>query len=218
MYMQGILGKVITYSLSTNLEINWDELLADCNQLNVPEYVFPITKKEYLNIRDVRESILRTMKKNYAVSLRDNGGCFYIPHYLEDDWNNYESALTNYDGVVITSLDLADTENNKRQVVQALLNDVRESYRELNKKITGKKGDKQNLTITVMFFLNLLVTKQLDVNMVDCISRKLQTIQDKVSIYERVTNVDLSYIKNNVNKSIKEFNAIYVKKRFIDNW
>lgn len=216
--MQGILGKVITYSLSTNLEINWDELLADCNQLNVPEYVFPITKKEYLNIRDVRESILRTMKKNYAVSLRDNGGCFYIPHYLEDDWNNYESALTNYDGVVITSLDLADTENNKRQVVQALLNDVRESYRELNKKITGKKGDKQNLTITVMFFLNLLVTKQLDVNMVDCISRKLQTIQDKVSIYERVTNVDLSYIKNNVNKSIKEFNAIYVKKRFIDNW
>ena len=216
--MQGILGKVITYSLSTNLEINWDELLADCKQLNVPEYVFPITKKEYLNIRDIRESILRTMKKNYAVSLRDNGGCFYIPHYLEDDWEDYESALTNYDGVVITSLDLADTESNKRQIVQALLNDVRESYRELNKKITGKKGDKQNLTITVMFFLNLLVTKQLDINMVDCISRKLQTIQDKVSIYERVTNVDLSYIKNNVNKSIKEFNAIFMKKRFIDNW
>lgn len=214
--MNNILGKVITYSLSTNLEINWDELLADCKQLNVPEYVFPITKKEYLNIRDVRESILRTMKKNYAVSLRDNGGCFYIPHYLEDEWNNYESALTNYDGVVITSLDLASTEHNKRQVIQALLNDVRESYRELNKKITGKKGDKQNLTITVMFFLNLLVTKQLDINMVDCISRKLQTIQDKVCIYERVTNVDLSYIKNNVNKSIKEFNAIYSKKRFID--
>lgn len=226
--MENVLGKMVMYSLSSKLEINWDNLFDVAKENGLPYELVPMPvakrrDRNVLEIKEVRRSIVRVAEKNLGVSLRSNGGVIFIPQDNVEEWDVYERTLTNkqFDGVEITSVDIADTDENKKKVILSLLNEVKDGFETEIYKLTGNKKSGGNLKELVRDFVVCAENNPIKIDATNNMYNRLLVVKDKVESYEVFLNADLAYITNNLDVAIKGFRKVFDRRsreRYVDEW
>ena len=226
--MENSLGKIVMYSLSSKLEINWDDLFDEAKRCGLPYDLIPmpvLSKRErnVLEIKELRRSIVKVMERNFGVSLRSNGGGMFIPQDNVKEWEVYEKIITSkkFEGIEITSIDIADTEDNKKKVIIALLNEVRDDFNQEICKLCGEKQEGANLKELVRMFLVFAQGNRIKVDAANNMLNRLIVVKDKVERYEEFLDIDLTYIIDNMDIAINGFSKVYEAKkrqRYIDTW
>ena len=176
-----------------------------------------------LEIKELRRSIVKVAEKNLGVSLRSNGGVMFIPQDMVNEWNVYERTLNSkrFSGVEITSVDIADTEENKKTVIYYLLAEVRDGFAAEIGKLTGQKRDGGNLKELVRDFVACAENNPMKIDATNNMYNRLRVVKDKVVSYEAFLNADLAYITNNLDVAIKGFRKVFERRsreRYVDEW
>ena len=224
--MDMLLGKMFIYSMKSDIKISWKEFFAEAKMNGVLYEFIPIQKgkkKEngILAVKEVRHSIIKVCGKCFGLFVRENGGVLFIPKDKFDEWNPYEKTLVSFPGLEVVDLDVMDSAENRRVIVQALHNEVKENFKDEINKLDGSEDIVGNLKELTLHFIKAAQEKKLKIDATTNMYNRLLTMRDKVTYYERLTNVDLSYIKAHINEAIKHFEKIYKAKqfeRYVANW
>lgn len=223
----GVLGKIVTYSLSTDLEIEWTLFFSIAKGHGIPYELIPTptfkNKKDcVMQIKEVRRNIAKVLEYNLGVSVRQNGGAVFIPQERVADWDIYQSVITNekLSGIDIITLDIADTTENKKTIVKGLLNEIKNSLRDEVYRLNKQKPPDSKMGDLVELFLRTAYEHHIKLDATENMYNRLLGLQDKIKQYERFLNTDLGYIKTNMDVAIKGFKLIYDerKQEYIDKW
>lgn len=91
------IGKIIMYSLSSNVNINLEEMEDKARELDIPIDLLPTT--DDVNIKRIRKMLEKTFRLCYSVKIRKNGGAVFIPRQYIHCWYKIKELLLSMDAL-----------------------------------------------------------------------------------------------------------------------
>ena len=224
--MENVLGIMFVYSLSTSIKINWQEFLAEA-KMNAVLYDFiPVQKgkrkkENILRIKEVRNSIAKVGKMCFGLSIRENGGVLFIPKEKLNEWTPYVDTILSFPGINAVEVEVTDTKQNNTLITKALLDEVKNNFKDEIGKLEGRDNIKGNLKDLTLHFMKAAQENKLKIDATNNMYNRLLDMKRKVLFYEGLTKVDFSYIKAHINNATKVFEKIFREKQkeyYVANW
>lgn len=209
--MENGLGKLVMYSLASDLALDWDRVFEEAQKTGLDEELIPTPvkrnkDKNIIEIKEMRRNIVKAVTRYNGVLLRASGGVFFIPQAYVRAWNTYENTFREkFQGVDITPIDVANTTDNKREIIRALLNEIRSDYKQEIYRLSKKKPDGGNLKELVGKFLSLSGTVRIKTDATNNMYDRLDGMSAKVSSYEQYLNADLKYLREQTDRALNTF-------------
>lgn len=144
-----------------------------------------------LSIKEVRSYILRGAEECYGVSMRENGGVFFIPKHGFDLWNRIKDTLKNVKGVHFTEIEVVDSNENRRTIYLYFAESFKAFYKDAIKK--AKEYQK-----------------------IDCINVLLSSTKkesQRVMVYGELLRTDLSGLLNLLNDLGEKIKGIFSRRK-----
>ena len=102
-----------------------------------------------LSIKEVRSYIQRGAEECYGVSMRENGGVFFIPKQCLELWGRIKKTLEGIRGVHFTEVDVVNNNENRRTIYLCFAENFKAFYRDTVRKAKGyQKLDYINLLLS----------------------------------------------------------------------
>lgn len=214
----GILGKMIMYSLSSSLKVDLRTFLQVAKENHVPEEMLPMhtsktINKECLEIKEVRRSIVKAVEHCRGLNIRNNGGVVFIPERYLPMWNKFEDLMLNenFDGIDIVVMDVANTVDNRTVIARAVLEEAKGSLQLEIYKLTGIKEEGKNMKELLEDFIRSVRRNKLKIDATNNMNERLADEYNKAKMYEGIVDENLMYItdrlmtaKEEIRKSLLE--------------
>jgi len=176
-----MIGKLVVYSLSTNVSISLEELEEKAEKYNIPFWILP--SSENIEIKRLRAMLQKAFFYCNAVDVRENGGVVFIPKLSVPVWNDIRELISSVNGFKeLIELSLEDTNDNKKILFSKIQKEI-DNF--LNKEIPSFKDENGNFRLP-----------RVRVDLMNCTKSRIQYMKNKASIY----NVDVGGLENYIHK------------------
>ena len=144
-----------------------------------------------LSIKEVRSYIQKGMEVCFGVSMRENGGVFFIPKHRLDLWDRIKNTLDGVDGIHFTEIDTIDTIENRKTIYMHFADSFKTFYRETIKKA------KEYQKIDYINALLCSVNKE----------------SDRTKVYSNLLRMDLSGLLNLLEDLREKVKVLFERKK-----
>jgi hypothetical protein len=131
---------------TVDLTVRLDELkLATFNNPEHPLAATIVTRQLFhqtvYNDQDISSFVIDIARKHDAVSLRDTGGIYFIPHTHLDEFNKRAEVLEKNSGLTVFRIPAEDSSNTVKAVLAAIEEEAQKGIEELKAFMYPEEGD-----------------------------------------------------------------------------
>lgn len=213
-------GKVVLYSLSTTLCVDWDELYRVANANKVPDKLIPLPPKSkrekgILEIKEIRRAIQKAVTNYGGITLRENGGAIFIPRQCVENWEQFEKTMQHFKGIEFTHFEMGISKENKRVLLRALKKDITGDLISEALKF-GVDGYGYGFELITTEFGRLMQKNKISILQINNMLERFSLLLSKVNLYRDLFGSETEPIKGglfSVKTSLEEILRIEINER-----
>lgn len=165
------IGKMIVYSLSTNVSITLEELEEKAEEYNIPFWILPTN--EHVEIKRLRTMLQKAFFYCNGINIRENGGVVFIPKNSIPTWNDIRDLIKSVYGFKeLVEISYEDTQNNKG-IIQKKFKDELDIF--LNKEVPNFKDERGNFRLP-----------RVRIDLMNCTKSRIEYMRSKTAIYSGI--------------------------------
>jgi len=166
-----MMGKLVVYSLSTNVSISLEVLEEKAEKYNIPFWILP--SSENIEIKRLRAMLQKAFFHCNAVDVRENGGVVFIPKQSIPIWNDIRILISSVNGFKeIVELSLENNTDNRKVLFSRFKMELDDF---LDKEIPSFKDENGKFRLP-----------RVRVDLMNCTRSRIAYMKTKASIYNEV--------------------------------
>lgn len=216
-----VLGKIILCSVSSYLSLDWKQFFEEAKKAGVPNKLIPMPtprnkSKNVLETKEFRRGIVRVIESANGIPFRGPGGVMFLPTGFTSDWEIYAKVLDDVDDVVVTEIEVANTEANKNEIVSSLISDL-ECYLKLEIMRLANVPTEGDKNFLFKKFRELTGKSRLKVDATNHMYDRLIAEKAKIMAYQNVLGIRLDDLIKEMDETIECFKENCLLKNKLKN-